>query len=49
LPTQIAASDFTFNNETEAFQEGLDRPIEQRLQNRSPDSFPARSKLRAST
>jgi hypothetical protein len=41
---QIAASDFTFDNETEAFQEGLDRPIEQRLQNRSP----IRSQLEAS-
>ena len=46
---RIAASDLTSNNETEAFQEGLDRPIEQRLQSRSPGSFPARSKLRAST
>ena len=33
---QIAASDFTFDNEAEPFEEGLDRPIEQRLQNRSP-------------
>ena len=46
---QIAASDFTFNNEAEPFEEGLDRPIEQRLQNRSPGSFQLESKLRAST
>jgi hypothetical protein len=31
---QIAASDFTFDNEAEPFEEGLDRPIEQCLQNR---------------
>ena len=33
---QIAASDLTFDNEAEPFEEGLDRPIEQRLQNGSP-------------
>jgi hypothetical protein len=36
---QIAASDFTLDNEAEPFEEGLDRPIEQRLQCRSPGSF----------
>ena len=36
---QIATSDLTFDNEAEPFEEGLDRPIEQRLQNRSPGSF----------
>jgi hypothetical protein len=36
---QIAAPDFTFDNEAEPFEEGLDRPIKQRLQNRSPGSF----------
>jgi hypothetical protein len=36
---QITAPDFTFDNEAEPFEEGLDRPIEQRLQNRSPGSF----------
>ena len=46
---QIAASDFTFDNETEPFEEGLDRPIEQRLQNRFSRFGSARSKLRAST
>ena len=35
---QIAASDLTFDNEAEPFEEALDRPIEQRLQNRSPGS-----------
>ena len=35
---QIASSDLTFDNEAEPFEEGLDRSIEQRLQNRSPDS-----------
>ncbi len=35
---QIAASDLTFDNEAEPFEEGLDWPIEQRLQNRSPGS-----------
>jgi len=35
---QIAASDLTFDNEAEPFEEGLDRSIEQRLQNRSPGS-----------
>jgi hypothetical protein len=33
---QIAASDFAFDDEAEPFEEGLDRPIERRLQNRSP-------------
>ena len=33
---QIAASDLTFDNKAEPFEEGLDRPIEQRLQNGSP-------------
>jgi virulence-associated protein VagC len=33
---QIAASDLTFDNKAEPFEEGLDRPIEQRLQNCSP-------------
>jgi hypothetical protein len=37
---QIATPDFTFDNEAEPFEEGLDRPIEQRLQNRSPGLFP---------
>jgi hypothetical protein len=46
---QIAASDFTFDNEAEPFEEGLDWPIEQRLHNRSFSSFPVRCKLRAST
>jgi hypothetical protein len=32
---QIAASDLTFDNEAELFEEGLDRSIEQCLQNRS--------------
>jgi hypothetical protein len=36
---QIAASDFTLDNEAEPFEEGLDRPIEQCLQYRSPGSF----------
>ena len=45
---QIAASDFTFDNETEAFEEGLDRPVEQRLQI-VLQVRPARTKLRAST
>ena len=35
---QIAASDLTFDNKAEPFEEGLDRPIEQRLQNGSPGS-----------
>ena len=35
---QIAASDLTSDNEAEPFEEGLDRPIEQRLQNGSPGS-----------
>ena len=35
---QIAASDFTFDNEAEPFEEGLDWPIEERLQNCSPGS-----------
>src|SRR5271169_1875552 len=33
---QIAASDLTFDNKAEPFEEGLDRPIEERLQNGSP-------------
>jgi hypothetical protein len=33
---QIAASDFVFDDEAEPLEEGLDRPIERRLQNRSP-------------
>jgi hypothetical protein len=36
---EIAASDLTFDNEAEPFEEGLDRPIKQRLQNRSPGSY----------
>jgi hypothetical protein len=35
---QIAASDLTFDDEAEPFEEGLDRSIEQRLQNGSPGS-----------
>ncbi len=35
---QIAASYLTFDNEAEPFEEGLDRAIEQRLQNRPPGS-----------
>jgi hypothetical protein len=35
---QIATPDFTFDNEAEPFEEGLDWPIEQRLQNRPPGS-----------
>jgi len=33
---QIAASDFAFDDEAEPFEEGIDRLIERRLQNRSP-------------
>ena len=35
-PQQIAASDLTFDEEAEPFEEGLDRPIKRRLQNCSP-------------
>ena len=45
---QIATPDFTFDNETEPFEEGLDRPIEQRSESFSR-FVSARSKLRAST
>jgi hypothetical protein len=40
---QITASDFAFDNEAEPFEEDLDRPIERRLQNRSPGSSQLRS------
>jgi hypothetical protein len=43
---QIAPSDLTFDNEAEPFEEGLDRPIEQRLQNRSPDLFQLEASFR---
>jgi hypothetical protein len=33
---QIAASDLAFDDEAEPFEEGLDRSIKRRLQNRSP-------------
>jgi hypothetical protein len=35
---QITTPDFTFDNEAEPFEEGLDRSIEPRLQNRAPGS-----------
>jgi hypothetical protein len=37
---QIAATDLTFDNEAEPFEKGLNRPIEQRLQNGSPRFVP---------
>jgi hypothetical protein len=46
---QIAASDLAFDNEAEPFEKGLNRPIEQRLQNGSPSLSPARTKLRSCT
>jgi hypothetical protein len=45
---QVAASDLTFDNEAESLEEGLDRAIEQRLQNRF-QARPSSKQLRAST